>query len=52
MILSEEQIKEFNKLAKPLSDFLKENFDMYTEARIKCNRVEIFDKMCSQPVDR
>ncbi len=51
MILSKEQVKEFEEASRPLIKWLNDNCDPHTKAIIDCGRAELLEGVCSIPIE-
>ncbi len=50
MIFDEKQLKELEKLAKPLVKFLNENGHPHVHVTIDCNHIQLWEAVCGIPI--
>lgn len=47
MIMTKEQIKEFQTLSNPLIKWINENADPFTQIEISCSSAKVLSGVCS-----
>ena len=51
MVLSKEQIEEFNKASEPLIKWMAENLNPHTTALVDCTSAELLEGFCIHKTD-
>jgi len=52
MLLTKDQIDEFNTLAEPLIEFLNNTCYPHVQAIIEVDRASLFEGLCSAPINK